>query len=113
MAEKMDFRKEEAMTNTITYEGRTFTLDEDYEHPRCGRVKFVGLYVGRSGYFRYKNGELVAIRYDSFSLPEPEPEPETVLVRIPTVNSTYPFRFTHDEARAAIKALQDALGETS
>ena len=96
MAEKMDFRKEEAMTNTITYEGRTFTLDEDYEHPRCGRVKFVGLYVGRSGYFRYKNGELVAIRYDSF--PRPEPEPETVTLTL-----------LREQALAAVEALTEAL----
>ena len=99
------------VTNTIQAAGRTFTLDEDYEHPEFGRLRFVGLYTDSYGQFRDKRGYTLSLRYDSFPPPEPEPEPETVVVRIPTFNSPYPHqhRFTREQALAAIKALQDAL----
>ena len=99
------------MTNTIQAAGRTFTLDEEYEHPVYGRVKFVAFNIDWCGFFRDETGDGLELRYDSFPLPEPE----TVTVKMPMRNSgkepfaSFTFTFTHDEARAAIKALQDVL----
>ena len=105
--------------NTITYEGRTFTLTEEYEHPWFGTMRFVGLYTDRFGFFRDETGDGFVLRFDSFPRPKPEPEsePPTVKIRVTHRRGRGEWSqweiFTHDEARAAIKALQDALGETS
>ena len=78
------------MTNTITYEGRTFTLDEDYEHPGMDACSSWGLTTRASATSATSTVAGLSLPFDSFPLPEPE----TVTNRIQTMQAS---TFTLDE----------------